>query len=348
MSLAPYTTLRIGGPARFFVSVRSEQNLVDALAFARDRACRVFVLGGGSNLVVPDEGFEGLVVHAAVGTEIRAVSDGQGTKLHVDAGVEWDDLVRYACERGLSGMECLAGIPGLVGGSPIQNIGAYGQEVASTIEKVRVFDRQARTFTSLSHEECGFSYRHSIFNSAQRDRYVVTQVSFFFAADARPNLSYADLRPIRDRHPSALEIYHFVRSVRDAKGMLVHPENLTSDSRSAGSFFKNPVVPEEVFERICKSLSEPPSTPITAKDVPHWPQRPGEVKLAAAWLIERAGFAKGYSMGAVGISSRHTLALINRSGSARAAELFELRDHLAGEVFQRFGVRLEQEPVILR
>ncbi len=342
VALAPFTTLKIGGPARWLARVRSEAELVEAMRLTRERGLPWFVLGGGSNLVVPDAGYPGVVVRVEVGSGIVEEPAAGGVLLHVDAGVDWDGFVLETCRRGLSGVECLAGIPGLVGGSPIQNIGAYGQEVATTIAAVRALDLERGEFVWLTHAECGFAYRTSVFNTTARGRYIVTRVSFFFAAGARPNLTYADLAGLRDREPSAMEVYDFVRAVRARKGMLIDPGRDDPDARSAGSFFKNPVVPSSEFQAIFEALG------VQAKDVPHWPVDGGGVKLAAAWLIERAGFAKGFALGPVGISTKHTLALVNRSGSATCAELMELRAVVADRVKERFGVWLEMEPILMR
>jgi UDP-N-acetylmuramate dehydrogenase len=346
ISLAPFTTLRIGGPARFFATVTSEPELLEAIHFARARNLPVFILGGGSNLVVPDEGFPGLVLHATIGEQIVSHKTDGGTLLQVDAGVDWNLLVHHTCRLGLCGIECLAGIPGLTGGSPIQNIGAYGQEVATTIQMVRALDLKTLTFVEIPHADCGFAYRTSRFNTVDRNRFIVTRVDFLLPAVAKPNLSYTDLR----NHfgdgatPTPLEIYEAVRAIRDRKGMLIDPANPTPDSRSAGSFFKNPIVPADILPQIAATLS------VSASEIPHWPAGAGQIKLPAAWLIERAGFPKGFTLtpdAPVGISSRHTLALINRSGSATCADLLTLRNHIAAEVHDRFGISLEQEPVTL-
>ncbi len=264
--------------------------------------------------------------------------------MDVSAGTDWDELLLDLCGAGISGMECMAGIPGLVGGSPIQNIGAYGQEVSQTIESVRALDLQTGEFVELSAAECGFSYRSSVFNTAARGRYVVTAVRFKLPAEARPNLSYADLAKYfaGKPAPAPLEVYRAVREIRAGKGMVIDPAKLTADMRSAGSFFKNPIVAAEMLARVAGAVG-------MAEDaVPHWPAQAGRIKLPAAWLIERAGFAKGYAMGEVGISSRHTLALINRSGTATCADLMALRDRIVAVVLERFGIGLEQEPVALR
>ncbi len=336
--LAPYTTLRIGGEARYFVEVDSEATLVEALRFAREAGLRVFVLGGGSNVVVADEGFAGLVLRVALPARIERVEDGEVVDLDVSAGTGWDELVRYACEQGLCGMECLAGIPGLVGGSPIQNIGAYGQEVSQTIERVAAYDMELGEMVELGNEACGFAYRTSIFNSTLAKRYVVMGVRFRLAKGGRPNLSYADLAPLRGLDVGPLEVYEFVRKVREGKGMLIL-ESLGGDSRSVGSFFRNPVVEAGVLGRIAEVIG--------VDVVPHWAAGGDRVKLSAAWLIAQAGFAKGYRLGEAGLSTRHTLALTNAGGMARCGELLALRDLIAGTVQERFGVELMQEPVLV-
>jgi UDP-N-acetylmuramate dehydrogenase len=339
--LAPYTTLKIGGPARYFARVTSKADLVEAVGFARKRDLPLFVLGGGSNLVVADAGFNGLVLHTVFGAAITSDRVPGGTFFHVDAGVNWNDFVLHACEQGMCGVECLAGIPGLTGGAPIQNIGAYGQEAATTIYSVLALDLETMSFVELEHDECGFGYRHSIFNSSQRNRYVVRRVDFFLRNETVPNLGYADLAPLRDSNPSPLDVYDFVRTVRDRKGMLIDTDNVGPDSRSAGSFFKNPVVSVRVVRDILETLPPDEGT------MPQWPTDDGKVKLAAAWLIEHAGFKKGYALGGVGISSKHTLALINRTGDATCDELLRLRDLIVLTVEQRFGVTLAMEPVML-
>jgi len=342
--LGPLTTLKIGGPARYFVRITQEDELPRALEFARDRGLRVFVLGGGSNLVVADQGFDGLVVQVAIEGKVFSDLQGPGTRVlfQVPAGVDWDDLVKITCEGRYAGIECLAGIPGTVGGSPVQNIGAYGQEVAQTIRRVRAFDLRRGDFVDLSAEECRFGYRRSIFNTTHRDRYIVTRVEFEFELDAPVKLNYADLqRHFEGKpHPTPIEVYAAVREIRAGKGMLIDAENPTPDSRSAGSFFKNPLVTRKQFAAIAETMPE-------AETIPHWPTETGDVKLAAAWLIEQAGFKKGYALGRVGISSKHTLALINRTGDASCAELLRLRDLIVMTVEDRFRVTLEQEPVML-
>jgi UDP-N-acetylmuramate dehydrogenase len=339
--LAPYTTLRIGGPARFFCEVKTEAELLKAVQFAREHSLSLFVLGGGSNLLVTDTGFDGLVVHMAITSPTKSNPSANHLDVTTAAGTEWNSFVHEICEQGISGVECLAGIPGSVGGTPVQNVGAYGQEVANTITHVRALDLDTLTFTTLTHEQCGFSYRRSIFNSTHRNRYIVTQVNFRFDLDATPNLTYADLQRHfagRDQAPKPIDVYHAVREIRHNKGMLIVEGE--PDSRSAGSFFKNPIVSESLLKEIAGKLTTP------LEKIPHWPAGPGQVKLAAAWLLDQAGFHKGFVMGRAGISSRHTLALINRD-HATFADIAALRDTIQREVHHRFHIQLEQEPVQL-
>ncbi len=339
--LAPLTTLQLGGPARFFAHAETEGQVLEAVRFAQGRSLPLFVLGGGSNLLVRDEGFPGLVVQLAVGgstetTEIDAVT----RELRALAGLPWEEFVDQACEQDLTGVECLAGIPGLTGGTPVQNVGAYGQEVSQTIHSVRALDLRSGSFVDLSREACQFSYRRSLFNAVDPGRYLVTAVSFRFDLRARPRLTYADL--LRhfgsDASPSPREVARAVREIRRNKGMVLTPGD--PDCRSAGSFFKNPILPAEDLPRIAQALT------MQEDAVPHWPAGAGKVKLPAAWLLERAGFHKGFALGPVGISSRHSLALITREG-ARTADLVSLRDLIRRTVRERFGIELEQEPVEL-
>ena len=350
ISLAQYTTLGVGGPARWFVSVTGQHELLDAVSFARKRNLPIFILGGGSNLLVSDNGFDGLVIHAVFADHavvdpapqsLNPASYPVTMKASVNAGTVWDDFVRSICEQGISGVECLAGIPGLVGGSPIQNIGAYGQEVATSILNVTALDLDSLSYVVLDRAACRFAYRSSIFNTTHRNRYVVTAVEFQFSLTATPNLSYADLA----RHfagvavpPTPLEIYHAVRSIRARKGMLQVEGD--PDSNSAGSFFKNPIVEHAVVAHIATVLN------ITSTEIPHWPAGENKLKLPAAWLVERTGFHKGFQMGRAAISTKHTLALVNLGG-ATASEIVALRDAVIHGVEERFKIHLEQEPVML-
>jgi UDP-N-acetylmuramate dehydrogenase len=340
--LAPYTTLQIGGPARFFFEASSEDEIVEATSLALERGLRLFVLGGGSNLLVSDAGFDGLVLRVAVPILRRERTEGDSVLFEAGAGESWNDFVLYAVDRGYAGVECLAGIPGDVGGTPVQNVGAYGQEVAETIVKVRAFDLETRAFVELDHVACRFGYRRSLFNTEARGRYIVTAVTYRLRPGGEPALRYADLsRYFADRleageRPTLRQVYDAVRSIREQKGMLVGQGG--ADGRSAGSFFKNPVVAAAVISQVAAGAGCAPG------EVPRYPAGDGMVKLPAAWLVERAGFHKGFALGRVAISSRHTLALVNLGG-ATAAELIALRDTVVAGVESKFGIHLEQEPV---
>ena len=325
--LAPLTTLGIGGSARYFIHATSEKTALDAVRFAHDRQLPLLILGGGSNLVVADRGFDGVVVRNEI-CGLDWVDDGARVRLTAGAGEDWDGLVAETVKRDLAGIECLSGIPGLVGGTPIQNVGAYGQEVAETIVRVRAYDRKSQTIVELSPKECAFSYRASTFNTTSRDRFIVLSVSYSFEKHGVPRTTYADVqRELVNATPTLQQVRDVVRAIRTRKAMLIQPGD--PDCRSVGSFFKNPIVDETQLP-----------------DAPRYPAGPGKAKIPAAWLIEGAGFAKGYIDGRVGISSKHTLALINRGGGT-AAELVTLARRIQHKVEADFGVRLVPEPVFV-
>jgi len=343
--LAPFTTLRIGGAARFFAEARSAGDLLMALEFAERRPLPIFILGGGSNLLIADEGFPGLVVRVALeGVAWR--NEGEKVLVTAGAGEDWDELVGQCVERDLAGVECLSGIPGSVGGTPVQNVGAYGQEVSETIVSVRVFDRFAGQFVELSDAECQFSYRASLFNTVARDRYVVLAVTYALKPHGDPARRYPDVKNFFASavgKPSLREVRDAVRAIRARKAMLITPDD--PDCRSAGSFFKNPVVTLETFARI-EAAAKEQGLIRDDERAPNFPAAEGQVKVPAAWLIERAGFQKGYSRGRVGISSKHTLAIVNRGG-ATAREVIELAQEIRERVAERFGVSLTPEPVFV-
>jgi UDP-N-acetylmuramate dehydrogenase len=336
VGLARYTTLGIGGPARWFVEAADEDEIVEAVRWARLRGLPIFVLGGGSNLVVSDEGFDGLVLRVVL-KGIEAADLGEERVLRVAAGEDWDGFVSRAVAQNSAGVECLAGIPGTVGGTPVQNVGAYGQEVSETIERVRVLELETLEFRERSPAECGFGYRSSVFNTTDRGRFLVTRVDFRLRPGGAPSLRYADLRKAfpEGSQPGLVEVAEEVRRIRRGKGMLLVEGD--ADCRSAGSFFKNPVLEVEKFATISSR---------TGLDIQHYPADLGRVKVPAAWLIEQAGFRKGYEVGQVGISSKHTLALVNLGG-ATARDLMALRDLIVDGVRERFGIELEMEPVVL-
>jgi UDP-N-acetylmuramate dehydrogenase len=339
--LAPYTTLGVGGPARFLVKAGSEEQIMSALEFARTRGCPVFVLGGGSNIVVSDSGFSGLVIKMEL-SGIQTPDEGSGT-ISVASGVGWDDFVQHCVSRNLAGIECLSGIPGTVGGAPVQNIGAYGEDVSEVLVQVKVLDRRTHRITHLSHADCQFAYRSSIFNATHRDRYIILQVDFALRKNGPPRIVYPDLRErfVDGAHAPAIdEVRKVVMQIRETKAMVVRDDD--PDTRSAGSFFRNPVLTSEAVAeieakaRMCRLL-------LSAERIPQFPAAQGRWKVPAAWFIEHAGFRKGYAHGNAGISGKHAMALTNRGG-ATAQEILELMRIIQDRVQMLFGIELQSEP----
>lgn len=334
--LAPFTTLGVGGPAKYFLAARTEADVVEAFEWAAAHSEKVFVLGGGSNILVSDAGFDGLVLKV----ELRGVEfadDGDGVHVTAGAGEDWDRLVETSVSRGLAGFECLSGIPGTVGGTPVQNVGAYGQEVAETIVSVKAFDRASGSYVNLSNAECGFEYRKSIFNTSERDRYVVVSVLYRLPKNGQPKITYKDLKEnFGDRSPTLAEVRDAVLRIRRSKSMVVDPND--PDSRSAGSFFKNPIVATPVAAAIGEELG--------LDRAPQFPAGDGFVKIPAAWLIERAGLSKGFVLGNAGISRSHALAIINRGG-ATASEIVALTELIQKSVRDKFGIDLYPEPILI-
>ena len=343
--LAPHTTLGLGGPARHLVDCRSEADVRAALEWADRRNLPLFVLGGGSNVVFPDSGYPGLV--ARITTREVTFGDGDGPRVVAAAGAPWDDVVRGTVDRGWGGIECLSGIPGSVGATPMQNVGAYGQEVAGTIEAVTCLDRRTLEQRVFEPDECEFGYRTSRFKGRDRGRFVILQVTFSLVRDAPPCLAYAELRDAVARRgspagigPAAAlrRVREQVLALRRGKAMVLDPAD--PESRSAGSFFLNPVLTDAAFADLQKRWAAQGGE----GPIPVFPVDRG-VKVPAAWLVERAGFRKGTRRGGVGISRRHALALVNYGGTA--AELVALAREVAGAVEQRFGIRLDPEPEIV-
>ncbi|MEQ1763337.1 MAG: UDP-N-acetylmuramate dehydrogenase [Pyrinomonadaceae bacterium] len=334
--LAPYTTLGVGGPAKFFSAARTAEELADLFGWAKSSLENVFILGGGSNILVSDAGFEGVVIKIEVeGVEFE--NDGDAVVLTVGAGEDWDGFVTKCVDRELAGVECLSGIPGTVGGTPVQNVGAYGQEVSESIVSVRCFDRAAGAIIELSNEECGFEYRKSIFNTSNRDRYVVLSVGYRLVKGGDPKIAYKDLQQrFAGRVPSLKETREAVISIRREKSMVIDAAD--PNSRSAGSFFKNPIVSSSVADSIAEELE--------LDRIPQFAAGAESVKIPAAWLIEQAGFTKGFALGNAGISANHSLAIINR-GSATAAEIVALKDLIQKTILDKFGISLQPEPIFV-
>ena len=334
--LAPYTTLGVGGSAKHFLRAVTEEEVATAFEWAAGSNESVFVLGGGSNIVVSDTGFDGLVLKVEL-PGVEFADEGESILLTAGAGEGWDGLVETCVGKGLAGFECLSGIPGSVGGTPVQNVGAYGQEVAGSIVSVRCFDRLSRTTVTLPNAECRFEYRKSIFNTVDRDRYVVLSVCFRLRKNGEPNVSYKDLKEhFAGRVPTLGEVRRAVLAIRRSKSMVIDASD--PNSRSAGSFFQNPIVPSSVAETIAQRLG--------LDSVPQFPIGAGQVKIPAAWLIERAGLSKGFALGHAGISQNHSLAIVNRGG-AKAAEIVALKDLIQKTVRDKFGIDLQPEPIFI-
>jgi UDP-N-acetylmuramate dehydrogenase len=336
MPLAPLTTFRVGGPARYFLEAKTVDEVRMGLAFAQSQDVPLFVLGGGSNLVVSDAGWPGLVLKIAL-----AGVEESGSLFEVGAGEEWDKFVARAVSRNCAGVECLSGIPGSVGAAPVQNIGAYGQDVAETIESVQVLDKKDGFVRELCSEACEFGYRSSIFNGSQRGRYIILRVRFELRPGGGPRLEYADLKKHfagQSKNPALANVREAVRKIRAGKGMLIIPGD--EDCRSAGSFFKNPIVsPEEHREMEGRAQTR-------GLQIPSYPALEAHRKISAAWLVEHSGFARGYGSGPAGISRKHALAIVNRGG-ATAADIMALKEDIQHRVEEIWGIRLEPEPVFV-
>ncbi|WP_378965772.1 UDP-N-acetylmuramate dehydrogenase [Paractinoplanes rhizophilus] len=335
-ALGTYTTLRLGGPAGTLTVATETDEAVATVRNAYATGSPLLILAGGSNVVVGDAGFAGEVLLLRTrGIEVVRARP-ESVVLRVAAGEVWDDFVEYAVTNGWSGVECLSGIPGSTGATPIQNVGAYGQEVAHTIVAVHAYDREHGTIRAMTPAECGFAYRSSVFK--HNDRYLVTHVDFRLeVSDESAPIRYAELARSLGANPgdrvALRQARDTVLKLRAGKGMVLDPDD--KDTWSVGSFFTNPVLPAERWTAL-------------ALDAPHWPADDGTVKIPAAWLIERAGFPKGYpgSAGTVAISTKHTLALTNR-GAGTTAALLSLARTIRDGVQARFGIELHPEPVLV-
>ncbi len=344
--LAGLTTMRVGGPAARLVTVTTTDDLVDAIREVDDADEPLLVLSGGSNVLVADEGFPGTVVQVATsGVRVESADACSGAFVTVAAGESWDGFVARAVAEGWVGVEALSGIPGLTGATPIQNVGAYGQEVAQTIARVRVWDRREQRVQTWAAADCGFTYRHSRFKGT--DRWVVLDVSFQLRlADLSGPIAYAALAaglnvPVGARVPLA-EARDAVLAQRRARGMVLDAAD--HDTWSCGSFFTNPIVSQEQFAEVVARTAQRlgPDVPVA-----HWADASGGVKVSAAWLIEHSGFGKGYgAAGPASLSTKHTLALTNRGG-ATAADVLALAREVRAGVAAAYGVTLVNEPVLV-
>ena len=342
--LGGMTTLGIGGPTRYFADITTTDALIAGVDWARSRRAPLFVLGGGSNIVVADEGFPGLTLRVSIrGVETRLEED--GVLVTAGAGEDWDSLVAQCVANNWSGFECLSGIPGRVGATPIQNVGAYGQETSETLTSIEAFDLASGSLVSLSASECEFGYRSSRFKTRDRNRFIITRVTYRLAPDGKPSIRYTELqRYLADRGPAPptlADVREAVLTIRRRKAMVIDPND--PDSRSVGSFFVNPTITTDEFERLKQRIQAQTEGDL---DIVAFPLSDGRVKLSAAWLIERAGFKRGYVHGHVGTSTKHALAIVNRDGGT-AREIVELKELIQECVLDRFGIALTPEPVLI-
>lgn len=328
--LSNFTTLRVGGPARKIVHAHSENELIEFVKAADKNNEQVLILGGGSNLLISDAGFEGTVIRVESKGNALDYDACSGGMIEVSAGEDWDKFVELTIDKGFADLESLSGIPGTVGGAPIQNIGAYGHEVSETIARVKTFDRQRSEIVTFSNLECKFSYRHSIFKE-ELGRYVILNITFQLRkGDQSLPIVYAELAKhlsvnIGDR-VKVTDVRKAVLELRASKGMLIDSKN---EINSAGSFFVNPILSKEIAD----------SLPL---DAPRWQQPNGKVKTSAAWLMEHAGITKGEKLAGAQISNKHVLALTN-SGDATAEDIVELAKKARKKVFEKFGIKLQAE-----
>ncbi len=342
--LAPLTTLKIGGNARFFVRAETEDQIIAACSFAMNNDFRIFILGGGSNVVVSDDGFDGLIVQVAIKGISFEQKDLQTMNVVANAGEDWDQFVDLCVDKNLQGIECLSGIPGFIGGTPVQNVGAYGQEVSETIMSVRCFDRKSRNIVELNSSDCKFSYRASIFNTTEKERFVVLAVKYLLQIDRTPKIVYADLQKHFDeRLPTIKETRELVLKIRAAKSMVIDKSD--PNSKSVGSFFKNPVVSKVMFENV-QNKARQLELLKPNQQLPCYAVDDASVKIPAAWLIENSGFNKGYAHENVGLSTKHSLSIINR-GQAKAIEVLRLQDEIQKSVMEHFDILLIPEPVFV-
>jgi UDP-N-acetylmuramate dehydrogenase len=329
--LAKYTSLHIGGPAKKLVHVATEEELVNAVKAADAAGEEVLIIGGGSNVLVGDEGFNGTVIRVETKGNSYHVDACSGGMITVAAGEDWDGFVEWILSKGFAGLETMSGIPGTVGGAPIQNIGAYGHEVSEVIARVRTWDRKAGAYKTFSNSECEFSYRSSVFKK-NPGRYVIIDVTFQLRnGEMSLPIKYKELASYLgvDLEARALvsDVRKAVLALRAAKGMLLDEKD--HDTWSAGSFFVNPIVSKEIAATL-------------PADAPRWPQADGRIKTSAAWLMENAGMKKGKAHNGAAISSKHVLALVN-TGSATAADIIDIARSARSAVHEKFGITLEPE-----
>jgi len=341
VTLAPFTTIQLGGPAKYFVSCTSTDEIIAALTFAQKENLSVHILGGGSNTIFSDQGFDGLVIKIDL-TGISLNKNNKFTIVTAGAGERWDDLVTTTIKQKLSGLECLSGIPGTVGATPVQNVGAYGQDIAKVLDTVQLVNRRTLQPTTLTNQQCHFRYRSSRFKSDDNEKYIITAVAFKLS-NTSPHITYPPLvaalggsdkvsQLTASQHDLEL-IRQTVINLRQQKSMIVNKAD--PNTRSCGSFFANPIISRSRLNNIQSQYQE---------EVPHYDVSQDSYKIPAAWLIAQAGFSKGYRHKGVGISANHNLALVNHNGTT--AELLELAGHIQNKVKNQFNITLSREPAV--
>lgn len=346
VKLSQYTTIGLGGPADLFISCKNTADIVSVLKYAKQNDIQIQVFSGGSNIIFPDAGYKGIVLRTDQ-RGIDFIEDENLIFVKAYAGEAWDDVVKFCVEKGLAGIECLSGIPGSAGAVPVQNVGAYGQEIKNMFVSLKAIDRYTLNERIFNNEDCNFSYRQSRFKEEDRDRFIITEVLFGFTKNAEPEIKYPELQnyinanhnintadPLKEK---LLSIRKSVLELRKKKSMIIDIND--PNSRSCGSFFMNPVISREELDNFYSSINS-----VNKEQIPVY-KTGDKIKLSAAWLIERAGYKKGYIKGGAGISKNHSLALININGTAR--ELLDLAAEIKNKVYEISGIRLSIEPVIV-
>ncbi len=339
--LKSFTSIQLGGRTRFFCRCASKEEIKGAFLYAGKEQIPVQILGAGSNTIFADTGFNGLVLRIEL-KGMQVSNDGEFTLVEAGAGEQWDEFVSYCIKNDLAGVECLSGIPGMVGATPIQNVGAYGQDVGESIESVHIMNRLTFEEQIISGSECAFEYRQSRFKKNDKDRFVILSVRFRLRKHGSPTLRYAELQKYFEAHsnakPSLLEVRNAVLELRKKKSMILDPAD--PFTRSVGSFFLNPVISAVQFDELLKDWTQKGN----GSEIPIFKLKNG-VKISAAWLVEKSGFHRGYKQNGVGVSDHHSLALVNYDGSTSA--LLDLAHDIQEKVFSLFGIHLEIEPIIV-
>jgi len=343
--LSNYTTINLGGKAKYFIECDNSESIISVLKFAGKNNLKLQIISGGSNIVFSDNGFDGIVVKINI-KGLNYTDDKNYVNIVSGAGENWDDFVKYCIENNLSGVECLSGIPGSVGATPVQNVGAYGQEVKEIIESVTAVDRNTFEIVIFKNSECDFDYRNSRFKEKDKDRFIITSVNFKFIKNREPEIKYPELNKIinastdlnesRNLKDKLYKIRLAVLNLRKKKSMVIDSDDL--NSRSCGSFFTNPVLYKTEFNNFIKKAK------IHNLNAPFF-ENENLFKIPAGWLIENSGFKKGYKYKGVGISENHSLALVNYNGTTK--DLLALASGIENNVYEKFGLKLSKEPVII-